>query len=559
MKLFKELFLVIFVGLLSVWTLLPLFHAGFFPMHDNTQVQRVYEMGKSLREGMLPVRWVSELGYGYGYPIFTFYAPLAYYIGGLSTFVTLSLPATKIMIGLGILLSGIFMYFFAQKIFGKLGGVVASVFYMYAPYHAVDIYVRGDIAELWAYAFIPLAFYGFWKIEEDASWKHVVIAALGFAGIILSHNLTALMVTPFLLVFAIFFTFLSKRKLYTLRYSLYAFLLGIGLSAFYFLPVFGEMKYTNVLSQIGGGADFHDHFVCLSQLWQSPWGYGGSVKGCVDGLSFMIGKLHILLSVLSLFLLPFSWKNNKKTGGIVIFSLVSFLIVCFLMLSQSVFIWNILKPMTFLQYPWRFLLLASFFTSILVGSIVAIISNFIPKPLHLIVVAGIVIGVVILYAKFFVPQTYVVLPNSWYISKQTFFDVSKISNEYMPKDFKKPLSFNQVPKTILQVGKGSASLLVNRVQEKKIFVTLPKAQKVLIHMAYFPAWKATVDGKGVSLFPTPEGMLLAVPQGNHILNISYTETPLELLGDILSLTSAFILILVIIKGQASKFYGSKSS
>src|SRR3989344_3891833 len=70
--------------------------------------------------------------------------------------------------------------------------LVSSLFYVYAPYHAVDIYVRGDVAEFWAYAFIPLAFYGMLKAFQEKKWKYIVVGAFGFSGVILSHNLTAM-------------------------------------------------------------------------------------------------------------------------------------------------------------------------------------------------------------------------------------------------------------------------------------------------------------------------------------------------------------------------------
>ena len=76
----KLLPLIILIGL-SYWAIQPFFIAGSFPIHDDTQVQRVYEMHQSLSDGMFPVRIVADLGYGYGYPIFNFYAPLSYYVG----------------------------------------------------------------------------------------------------------------------------------------------------------------------------------------------------------------------------------------------------------------------------------------------------------------------------------------------------------------------------------------------------------------------------------------------------------------------------------------------
>src|SRR3989344_7279249 len=167
MKIIKNIFPILTVFILSFFSIKPLFVSGFFPMHDDTQVARVYEMGKSLSDGMFPVRWAADLGYGYGYPIFNFYAPLAYYFGGaLNALGTDALLSTKIMMIVGIILSGVFMYLLTRELWGKIGGLVSSLFYIYAPYHAVDIYVRGDVAEFWAYAFIFLAFYAIFSVID---------------------------------------------------------------------------------------------------------------------------------------------------------------------------------------------------------------------------------------------------------------------------------------------------------------------------------------------------------------------------------------------------------
>ena len=266
MKFLKNLMPVLFVIGLSYWAVAPFFIQGFFPIHDDTQVARVFEMHKSLNDGMFPVRWVSDLGYNYGYPIFNFYAPLAYYVGGLLMFAGFdALAATKTMMALGIVLAGVTMYFFAKQFWGLLGGMLSAVLYVYAPYHAIQTYVRGDVSEFWAYAFIPLAFLGIYRIYRYSSdgneasideglrktsnakrngHRHpltrdvifwVVVGSLGYAGIILSHNLTAMMVTPFLLAFSFFLFFIrfKKQKAFFLFLPL---LFGILLSAFYWLP-----------------------------------------------------------------------------------------------------------------------------------------------------------------------------------------------------------------------------------------------------------------------------------------------------------------------------------
>src|SRR5438270_13791888 len=121
----KNTLIIIFIICLSFLAIKPLFSPGFFPVHDNAQPQRVFEMAQSLHDGMFPVRWVKDMGFGYGYPLFNFYAPLAYYAGGLFMLFGFNvLLATKVMIGLGVLLSGIFMYMFAKEFWGKAGAVI---------------------------------------------------------------------------------------------------------------------------------------------------------------------------------------------------------------------------------------------------------------------------------------------------------------------------------------------------------------------------------------------------------------------------------------------------
>src|SRR3989338_922902 len=106
---------VLVLILLSFFAIKPLLAQGFFPMHDDTQVARVYEMTKSLKDGMFPVRWVPDLVYGYGYPIFNFYAPFAYYFGVALNLLGLdALVSAKLMMIVGIILSGVFMYLLAR-------------------------------------------------------------------------------------------------------------------------------------------------------------------------------------------------------------------------------------------------------------------------------------------------------------------------------------------------------------------------------------------------------------------------------------------------------------
>jgi hypothetical protein len=588
MNLLKKLFPLAIILVLSYWSIKPLFQNGFYPMHDDTQVTRVYEMHKSLSDGMFPVRWVQDLGYGYGYPIFNFYAPLAYYIGAAFMFFGMdALLATKTIIGLGMLLAGIAMYFFAKEFWGKTGAVISALLYIYAPYHALNAYVRGAISELFAYAFVPLVFLGIYKVyanlenpnEQDHkkkkkddtyfafmnySWWWVSITGLSYAAIILSHNLTAMMVTPFLFIFAFYLYLKLRMSAQPNRpyYIIVGLLLGMLLSAFYWLPVPFEMKYTDVLSVVGGGSDYADHFACLSQLWNSPWGYAGSAPGCTDGFSLKLGKLHILLGLLALPGIFLVSKKNKTHFKIILLFLLFLLISLFLTVGQSKFIWDSIPHMAFFQFPWRFILLVTFLISFIGGGICWFIENKAHgkkkyKYLSVSLCGVVAIGIIYVNAEIFVPSKIIPVTVKDYTDREVInWKISKISDEYMPKGFFKPLRNIDVPKRRIE---GDKTLEVLSIDEntQKINARLYAKEKTTayVNIAYFPGWHVYINGEQTWFKYSGVGLHIDIPKGQHDVVVRFTQTPVEKAGNIVSLAGVIILLAGIIRFAKNNSYG----
>ena len=554
MKILKSLLPIIIVVVLSVWTILPFLRSGFFPIHDDTQVARVFEMAKGLSDGMFPVRWSADLGYGFGYPIFNFYDPLPYYIGGIIEIIGFNaLLATKLMMALGVMASGISMYLLAKEFWGKQGGIISALFYTYAPYHALDVYVRGDVAEFWAYVFVPLIFYALLKIHKSESFRFVAIGALSYAALIISHNLTALMATPFIIAFAIMLS-LGNRK--TSKNLFISIALGLLISAFYWLPAILEMQYTNVSSLIGGGSNFRDHFVCLAQLWTSPWGYGGSTKGCVDGLSFMVGKYHILLaSLLFIFalaaLISKKYFNNfpKKKLIMLVFAFLGFLISIFFTLQISQPVWELIRPMAFLQYPWRFLLMVVFFASFICGSLPWFMGKIIKKELLTITILMLFSGFLIFVSvKFFVPEKYLQANSQSYTSAYALkWTTSKISDEYMSKDFQRPNNQSGVANISKINSKYTIVKIVSQKTQEIVFDTnSSREESIILPLAYFPSWQGYMDGKKMILNDNKGKIEVSVPKGQHQLTFVFEQSKIELLADLISLAGILALFVGII-------------
>ncbi|MBI2031290.1 MAG: glycosyltransferase family 39 protein [Candidatus Levybacteria bacterium] len=573
---FKKIAPFLFVIILSFLTIKPLFNPGFFPIHDDTQVARVFEMKLALLDGQFPVRWVPDLGYGYGYPIFNFYAPLTYYAGSIiNIFGFDALISTKIIMGLGIILSGIFMYILTSYLFGKIAGVTSALFYMYAPFHALDIYIRGDISESWAYTFIPLVFYGLLRSAFEKKWKYIAIGAISYAGVILSHNLTAMMITPFILVFILFYflNYYREKRINTFINPLIAIVLGLMISAFYWIPALFEMKYTNVISQIGGGADFRDHFVCVEQLWQSPWGFGGSAPGCIDGLSFKIGKMHLLLSLLGFLsliwlVLKTKFDNDKYKNTILFtfFSTAGILLSIFLMLEISKPIWEQIPLMAFFQYPWRFLLLTSFFSAVLTGfflwftekKLKTLKTNKFIIPL---VVSILLFSLIFFNAKLFNPQTTEFKTEKDYTSPSNLrWRISKISDEYMPKGFNKPRNREDIPSKIIEIKEDEGRTLFELENSKTLryFFDISKRSEIQLNIAYFPAWQFYIDGKKTTPSILENGISLIIEPGRHELYAEFVQTSIEKFANALSLTGLFVFIIGIIFSTRKIVYGQKN-
>lgn len=556
---------IVFLLLLSIMSIRPLLSEGFFPIHDDTQVGRVVAMGRALRNGQFPVRWVRDLGYGFGYPLFNYYGPLPYYVGGAFYALGVSgLLATKIMFGIGIIGAALGMYWFVASEFGSVAGVVSAIAYLYAPYHAVQIYVRGAVGEFWALIFLPILFYGIsltlrtdsgQALRRERITKGILIGSVGLAGSILSHTIYGYITTVevcmviLILIVAVLF---SRENWNTARNLVVMTLLGLGLSLFFWLPAIVELNLTNVGTQIGGAAYWKDHFVCIGQLWNSPWGFGGSAPGCIDGMSFKLGKVHILLSLLGILTAigfgKFFLRKRKLLVTVTVLSILSLI----MLLSVSAWLWLLFPMASFIQYPWRFLGYTVFGLSILCClPIVALRQRTIQLAVAIIVVA-LIVGV---NGKLFQPQyAYFRSTASFETDEELRYRVSKISDEYLPPSFLPPRNISQIPQnTIALPQAGTVETERDTETMTKAILKLSTKQMITINRVHFPGWRYYIDGKEVTPVVSKGIPTLDIEEGTHGLEMKFTDTWIRIVGNLGSLISVFVLISCVAQYEKKAF------
>lgn len=547
----KTVFFFCLTVVVSFIAVRPLFVNGFYPMHDDTQTSRVYEMSVALADGQFPVRWVPDLGYGSGYPIFNFYAPLPYYVGAIPLFFGVdALTATKVMIGLGIVASGVTMFFLGKALAGNAAGLVSAVLYLYAPYHAVLVYVRGAIGELYGYALLPLVLLGVYYCIKTEYRRGIIIGSIGGAGVLLSHNILGMLLVFFIsggiLIgsLVLLFTKSFVRRLPVVRAVVVLLALAIGISAFFTIPAVAEKNYTKIADLSTGSNDFHLHFVYPDQLWDSPWGYAGSAPGRDDGISFKIGKIHLLLGIASLLLLLLQRQRFRhETVQVGYWSLALLSISVIMMLSISGPVWDVLPGFSYIQYPWRFLTITILSLSVASCSLFRII----PWRWQL-VVAAVIVPLVIWYnGKYFVPQLHDQRTAQDYIqSSQLVFPISKISDEYLPREYQSPAIREQVvPATIVpQEPVRVAETISSRPREHVFRVVTSRDGWIQTGFSYFLGWQVAVDRNAAAVRQQQGTMAFFLPAGDHQVVMRLRSTAVEALANTISLFALFLLAYV---------------
>jgi hypothetical protein len=565
MEIFKKIAPIIAIIALSWWALIPLFHQGFYPMHDDEQIARLYDLDQALSEGNFPPRIAPNLGFGYGYPFFNFYPSFAYYVGEIFHLIGFSfIDSTKLMLASGFIFAAIFMYVFVKDVFGKLGGLVSAVVYTYASYHAVDVYVRGAFAEFFAFVFIPLIFWTILKLKDSKNFIYIVIGSLGVGGLVLSHNLIALMSAPFFAIWLFYILSLSKNKIQFIGSSALLFLLGFGLAAYFWLPSYVEREYTIINILTSELANYKIHFVCVHQLWSSPWGYGGSIPSCLDGISFEIGKIQLVLSFIALILASYllmKGKQKKQSQIVVIF--FSYLAIgSFFMVKYSGFIWDAVSPFWYIQFPWRFLLFTSFATAVLSGSIIYYIKN---KKYKVFVTFSLIALLIGLNISRFVPAKYIDASDSDYVNKIRW-ETSSLSYEYVPKGIEtKKSKFdttliaidkNEVATSSSYVVSGAMNVetLIELPQQKKFNVVVSKPGILQINTYSFPGWTVFVDGTRAPYADNNKLKLIQVrlDKGSHLVEAKLLDTPIRKTGNITSFISIIVLVVLTVISVSKK-------
>lgn len=530
----KRINLLFLLILISLLPLISIFRKGTYESGDLTiHTGFAISFYESLKDGNFIPRWSSQIIYGYGYPLFIFVYPLPYYLVALLHFLGFNfINSLKIVLASSFIVSGITMYLFVkEELENKYSAFVATLIYLFSPYHLVDLHFRVALGEVISFAILPLCFLTVKKLSNKMSFSWFLFSSISFSLLILSHQAISLISFPFIIIYCLYLWIIENRKKikYLLIYIL-SLVIGLLLSSFYWIPVVLESKYINLLST--GIISF----VQLNQLIYSSWKWGFLFQGPKGELSFIVGYTQWFIIILSIILF-LKGRIILKEKRIYLIAIISVFILFIMIQPFSSPIWMTIPLLRGFQFSYRLLLLVSFFTSLIAG---VVIKNITSKWFFL--------GLCLL--------TISTTILNWG-NRKTLPQLNDLTIQYeFPNNMTKvgegttiwvnSNKFKSDQRTVphIDIVQGKADILElyrNSVKHEYLINVLSENASIKENTLYFPNWIVKVDNKPHSFNYTspiyPGIITFNLNKGVYRVEVNFTDTKIRTFSNSLSLFS----------------------
>ncbi len=549
----KELIIVLLLLLLSLPAVKSLLAPGGYTSHDLTHhIVRQIDMDRLLSEGQFPPRWSGELSKGWGYPLFLFNYPLPPLIG--EVFYKLGfnfLDSVKAIFFLSLVVSTLGMYLFLKELLrpkddqpladnSSLAAFLGAMFYLYAPIHLIVVYVSGSPGASMGLVFPPFIFWAIVKLWQQNNKNFLLMGSLSFAGMILSHNISAFIFIPVILGFVVVLKILDGKNKSFLGNLVLMFLLGLGLSSFFWLPAIFEKQYIRYDLLMKGV--YIDQFPTLKQIIYSVWGYGLShPKYPEGGMSYQIGLAHLFV-ILLLSSLIWRFKKIKTFLFLGIFSILSSIVVVFFMLEISLPLWDNLPFLSYIQFPVRLLIVPVFSASLAA----ALLVKYLPWPR--------IVFLFLLFLVFYANRNHLGINQKFDPGEQYYLSLKTTATSFdedLPIWVSKMRSDTSSEKFSFLSKGGNINILENKSAKVLALVEATSSATMRFNQYYFPGWEIKVDDKRVKidyLRAEDSGLpVFDIDQGKHLVKAEFKNTPIRNVADGIALISLGIWLILMTK------------
>lgn len=435
----------IVLGILAIVFLssLPVFTNYNINQHDyKFHLNRILSISDALQGGYFPVRIHFRLLHGYGFANSIFYGdiflyfPAALYNMGMS--LQMAHKVYLIAVNLG---TALITYWCMNKISNNYKiALFGSLIYTLSPYRIANLFIRGAVGEYTAMMFFPLICYGFMYIydmpdDQKGKWKDFLPIVIGLTGCIQSHILSVEMAALFIVAFCILNikkTFAKNRFLLLLK----ALIITVLVNLWFLIPL---LDYSRTPFKITESKSIvHTKSLNLSEIL--------SVFFNPSNNSFFLGVTFIIAS--AVYLIIYIKRTNdfsflKKANWFIGFGWLA------VFMGTWYFPWEWLRNLSVtiydffasVQFPWRYLSIATVMMSFLTVLIVDYLNRKADKKTKTVFMTLLTVCTIVPVLMFY--------PNyATNYSKNIFYTDYNISSDYVMDDFYLPVGTDRTLLTL---------------------------------------------------------------------------------------------------------------
>jgi hypothetical protein len=528
---------------------------------------------RSWRQGILDPQWTASPNYGAGEPRFVFYPPLTWMLGALlGRFLNWG-HAPLALTFLVLAATGIATRALARQVMSEGPATLAGCFALFSGYTLFSVYERSAYAELSGGFWIPLLILLILREGQrdhgaDSSWFRRVFGgsalplAVVIAGAWLSNAPVGVMASYLLAAVALALAVLSKSWIPVVR-AVVGEALGLGLAAFYLVPAAWEQRW-----------------VAIRQATDDP--------GLLIENSFLFGhhphpefELHdielwkvssvavsmIAVTFIALFI---CWRRGRLPGDRRWWIPLALIPVAVLLLQLpiSLFVWNALPKLRFLQFPWRLLVVLEAPMGIFVANAMWMTTRT-GRALVIAASSFLFIGSAGFAGYAFYQNC---APEDSVVGMLAALRAGRGSegtDEYAPRGADNSLVPTDLPAACLvsspatPLGAGDPDLTpqwapeqgsclatfpfdppigFGGVEHKRVHAFAANAGYLILRLRDYPAWSVRVNGAPVSIRPAREDGLMAVPvvAGPVAVSVDWTTTSDVVIGRRMSFLAALL-------------------
>jgi len=539
------------------WTLqMPITH----DMHLHLEQMKSFYNG--LSAGEIYPRWEEDTNRGFGAPTTSYYPPAVYYI--TSAFYAISHDWIVALLGTHLLMmlaSAIAFLFYIRQFVSDKAAAIATTAYIFLPYHLLDQYQRGAMAELLGFIWMPLMLLFGERLfrrrevdDADESWSANSSALLNIGGLAASYGAFLWSHPPtayqFSLAFGIYMLVLtaSRRDLRGLIFVGCGIVLGVLLSAAYMYPAAAEQDLIHH-EYVTDTWPYHSTYVFVHHL---PYTAAGGFFRLVDAI-WIFGALITIASGI----LIFAFNRHRLSSLLRERALLWFITGCFasfMMIKYSAFIGRHIPKIDIGVFTWRMLSITTLVAALFAGLCAHIASEKFngQKRVLFASLAGFIAFGGIIFSIVAVAPPMVFAPK--FIPSEEHVNYATIP--FQAPD--NPLDLPHLERVILNRNNGEVKVEKWLPESRSIRAVLTDQDTLFIRTFNFPGWTATVNGQPM-IIKTGEVLKeinLDLPAGEYQIELNYVNTPVRQRGVRVTQTAFLILLVILLSGFARRrFFG----